>query len=115
MPTLAERFPELFVTIARDSDGRAIDDPKVHGALLSTGPRVPSPVEVIRFIGSTHNTIIDAPTAIDIANSLTELDKAPAPEPERVQTSDPYTETGPGETAPEPWQPKPGWQKKRKK
>lgn len=84
MATLKERAPFLFETQKRDADGRPMDDPDLAGHILSSGPRTPSPVEVVNFVLSAHHISPDAPCAIDIVASLDELSnlsKTPAPAP----------------------------------
>jgi hypothetical protein len=91
MSTLKERAPQLFETYAVDSGGRPADDPKRPGQLLSAGPRVPSPVEVVSFVFSQHHITPDNGAAIDIVASLDELSKlpkagpAPGPQPNPPQ------------------------------
>ena len=92
MATLKDRAPFLFETQKKDADGRPMDDPKQPGHILSAGPRVPSPAEVVAFVMSAHHIVPDMPAAIDIVNSLDELAKM----------SKPATPAPPTPSAPQP-------------
>jgi hypothetical protein len=86
MPTLKDRAPELFETIAVDESGRPLDDPKKPGKRLVTGPRTPSKAEVIKFVLSSTRNASDDSTASQIIGALDELAAMPPPEATAAST-----------------------------
>jgi hypothetical protein len=85
MATLKDRFPTLFVEVipppAVPAKPPAVPPP-------ATKPRVPSAVELVNTIFSTHHISPDNACAIDIIESLKELAKvAPTPLPASVPSA----------------------------
>ena len=71
--SLKDRYPHLFETYELDASGRPVPSADDPTKLAVTGSRLPSAVELVKEIMTSHGYTGNAAIASDIVSSLAEL------------------------------------------